>query len=321
MTETTRILILEDLPGDAELALHELEKAGIRFTAKRVATETEFIAELENPSLDIILADNSLPTYDGWSALKSARQRRPEVPFIFVSGTLGEENAIDALHLGATDYVLKQRLNRLGPAVRRALQESQDRRQRLKAESALRQSELFRMAILDSVPVGIWFMNTRAELQFSNSFDSSLWSSEPVPLDRISGFKGWRGKLLNRVAAEQWAIIKCISEGNPFPDELHTVSGFDGRTRIILHSAAPLWGSSGELLGAIGINQDVTERKQIEAQFLRAQRLESIGQLAGGVAHDLNNILTPISMATALAQERTSEPDLHTSTNRRSRSS
>ena len=115
------ILMLEDRSADAELEMRELRREGILFTAKRVWTEADFHAELQNSAPDLILADNSLPGYDGLSALKLARQERPEVPFLFVSGTIGEEVAINALHHGATDYVLKQRLPRLGPAVRRAL--------------------------------------------------------------------------------------------------------------------------------------------------------------------------------------------------------
>ena len=114
MTKELRILILEDRPADAELVTRELRKEGIQFAAQRVMTEPDFLAQLREFAPDLILADYSLPSYDGLSALAAAQRERPEVPFIFVSGELGEETAIDALRLGATDYVLKQRLSRLG---------------------------------------------------------------------------------------------------------------------------------------------------------------------------------------------------------------
>ncbi|MBI5686678.1 MAG: PAS domain S-box protein [Verrucomicrobia bacterium] len=137
MTEQLRILILEDRPADAELIERELRGEGFQFTAKRVWTKSDFLAELRN-SPDVILADYTLPGYDGLSALKVAQEERPEIPFIFCSGSLGEETAIAAMHHGARDYVLKQKLARLGPAVRRALQESAAVRDQQRAEAQIR---------------------------------------------------------------------------------------------------------------------------------------------------------------------------------------
>jgi PAS domain S-box-containing protein len=141
MNSKLRILILEDRPADAELVMRELRQAGIQFVAECVATEAAFLASLRDNPPDLILTDYSLPTYDGLSALASAQKECPETPFIFVSGTLGEETAIEALHRGATDYVLKQRLSRLGPAVQRALREIKERTRRRRAEESLRANE------------------------------------------------------------------------------------------------------------------------------------------------------------------------------------
>src|SRR5262249_11100021 len=110
-----RVLLLEDDPGDAGLIQGLLEADGFACEATRVQTGPEFAAELENPELDLILADHNLPSFDGFSALKLASGARPDLPFIFVSGSLGEELAIEALQFGATDYVLKTRLARLVP--------------------------------------------------------------------------------------------------------------------------------------------------------------------------------------------------------------
>ena len=141
MTKELRILMLEDQPADAELVMHELRRAGIQFAGKRVASEAEFLAQLRDAPPDLILADYSLPAYDGPSALTAAQRQCPEIPFIFVSGTMGEETAIEALHHGATDYVLKQRLTRLGPAMQRALDEVEERTRRRQVEAALLASE------------------------------------------------------------------------------------------------------------------------------------------------------------------------------------
>lgn len=141
MTTPLRLLQLEDNSVDAELIVETLQDAGIPCEAKRVDRRETFISALKSGQTDIILADYSLPDFDGIVALGLARQLCPEVPFIFVSATLGEELAIDAMQRGATDYILKQRMGRLVPSVQRALRELQSRAERKRAEEALRQSE------------------------------------------------------------------------------------------------------------------------------------------------------------------------------------
>lgn len=134
------ILILEDVSTDAELIEHELRRAGIRFTMQRVETQEDFVKALDEFVPDMVLADYRLPTFDGPSALTIVRERFRELPFIFVTGAVGEEVAIDMLKSGATDYVLKDRLGKLVPAVRRALREAWELRQRQRAEEQLRRA-------------------------------------------------------------------------------------------------------------------------------------------------------------------------------------
>jgi two-component system cell cycle sensor histidine kinase/response regulator CckA len=141
VTTPLRLLQLEDNPIDAELILATLNEGGIPCDASRVDRRETFIAALKEGQIDLILADYSLPGFDGITALALARQLRPDLPFIFVSGTLGEELAIDAMHRGATDYILKQRLGRLVPSLQRAIRELQERQERARVEEALRQSE------------------------------------------------------------------------------------------------------------------------------------------------------------------------------------
>src|ERR1700739_1933268 len=138
MPSPLRILSIEDDPNDTMLIQDLLEGEGIVCEVTRVETLDEFLASVEKGGVDLILADYTLPSFNGISALKLAMKACPDVPFIFVSGTLGEEVAIEALKLGATDYVLKTRLSKLVPSVRRALREKEERQ---KAEEALRRSE------------------------------------------------------------------------------------------------------------------------------------------------------------------------------------
>jgi signal transduction histidine kinase len=135
-----RILLLEDNATDADLIRHALRKGGVVFSLDHVDTKTEFIQRIEQGSLDLILSDFSLPSLDGYAALTIAQEKCPDIPFIFVTGTLGEEVAIETLKQGATDYVLKQRLARLVPSVHRALREARERADRKRAQEQLRHS-------------------------------------------------------------------------------------------------------------------------------------------------------------------------------------
>jgi signal transduction histidine kinase len=135
-----RILLLEDNAPHAELVEHFLRDSGLSFHLSRVETREAYLEALEQQPPDMILSDYALPSFDGYTALALAKEKVPNIPFIFVTGTMGEEVAIETLKSGATDYVLKTRLARLGPAVQRALRESADRRERQRAEDKLRRS-------------------------------------------------------------------------------------------------------------------------------------------------------------------------------------
>ena len=150
MNRPLRVLYLEDDIADAELARDTLELDGFVCDVTRVETEPGFRAALQQGGFDVILADYALPSFDGLSALKITLWQRSDLPFIFVSGTMGEEVAIEALKIGATDYVLKTRLSRLVPSVNRALREARERAELRRAEEALRRSEAY-LAIAQSL--------------------------------------------------------------------------------------------------------------------------------------------------------------------------
>jgi DNA-binding NtrC family response regulator len=130
-----KVLVIEDDPNDALLMGRELKRAGLLFQAERVETREAFVRALEGSPPDVILADHGLPQFDGFSALEIAKEQCPDVPFLFVTGSLGEEMIIETLRRGATDYVLKHRLTKLVPAVERALREAEERVKRKRAEA------------------------------------------------------------------------------------------------------------------------------------------------------------------------------------------
>jgi signal transduction histidine kinase len=135
-----RILMLEDNVADAELVKFALRDGGLNFTIKRVDSKAHYLKELDESPPDIILLDYALPDFDGFTALQMAQEKYPDIPFIFVTGTLGEEVVIEMLKSGATDYVLKTRLSRLVPAVQRAMREAGERAERRRAQERLKKS-------------------------------------------------------------------------------------------------------------------------------------------------------------------------------------
>lgn len=158
MNKTLRILILEDRASDAELMEDELKEAGLNFVANRVATRADFISQLSEYSPDLILSDYNLPGFSGKAALGIVAEQYADIPFIFVSGALGEELAVELLKKGATDYILKNNLLRLAPSVRRALNEAVERNVRRKAEEGLKQSEselLMKSKILEEANIAL----------------------------------------------------------------------------------------------------------------------------------------------------------------------
>src|SRR5579864_4352651 len=157
MREGLRILMVEDVETDAMLAERELKRAGLAVQARRVDREDDFRRELREFRPHVILSDFNMPEFDGMSALVVARETAPDVPFIFVSGTLGEDYAIRALKNGATDYVLKGNLVRLPPAVERALDEARARAERRRGDELLRleHTVVLQLAGADSAGAGL----------------------------------------------------------------------------------------------------------------------------------------------------------------------
>src|SRR4051812_15842950 len=152
MSAGLKVLVVEDSEHDAELLLHELGKAGYKPSARRVDNAVDMEAALVQGNWDLIISDYVLPQFSGLEALKIIQRKGLDIPFIIVSGKIGEEVAVEALKAGANDYLLKDRLTRLGPAIERELREAAARRQRREAEMALRESEERYRRLVESSP-------------------------------------------------------------------------------------------------------------------------------------------------------------------------
>jgi PAS domain S-box-containing protein len=264
-----RILYLEDDPRDAELVQGMLETEGIACDVTRIETQVDFCASLEQDHFDLILADYTLPSFDGISALKIAVEKRPEVPFIFVSGTLGEEVAIEALKIGATDYVFKTRLSRISSSIRRALREGQERAERKHAQKALRRSEAYLAEAQRLSHTGSfgWVVSS-GEIYWSRE-TFRIFQYEPASKVTVQHVLQ-RTHPDDKLAVQQ--LIERVSREKKDFDFEHRLLMPDGLVKCVRIVGHPSIGESGsfEFVGAV---TDITERKQAEALFTGEKRL------------------------------------------------
>jgi PAS domain S-box-containing protein len=266
MESQLRVLHLEDDSRDAELVRETLEAEGISCHVTRVETEAPFNARLEQGGFDLIFADYTLPSFDGLSALKSAHQIRPLVPFIFVSGTLDEEVAIEALKIGATDYVLKTRLSRLVPSVRRALREADERAELSRAEEALRRSEAYLAEAQRLSHTGSFGWDVSSGEIYWSRETFRIFEYQPadrVPLELVLQ----RTHPEDRLMVQQ--LLDRVSRERKDFDFEHRLLMPDGSVKYVRVVGHPSQDESGsfEFVGAV---TDITERKGAEANLQMA---------------------------------------------------
>jgi DNA-binding NtrC family response regulator len=273
MRSPLRILHLEDDQRDAELVQGTLEAEGVDCQVTCVQTEPDFIDALHQNGLDLILADYTLPSFDGLSALKIARQNRPCVPFIFVSGTLDEEVAIEALKIGATDYVFKTRLSRIVPSVRRALREAEERTELSRAEEALRRSEAYLAEAQRLSHTGSFGWNVSSGEIYWSQETFRIFEYEPVAKVSVE-LVVQRTHPDDRYEAQQ--VVDRASRDRTSFDFEHRLLLPGGAIKYIRVVGHPSVNDSGgfEFVGAV---TDITERKVAESELQKA--LEEIRNL------------------------------------------
>jgi len=278
MNSALRILHLEDDGKDAELIKSVLESGGIVSQVTRVETRDEFIASLDEGGFDLILADFSLPSFDGLSALQVALERSPDVPFIFVSGALGEDVAIEAVKIGAMDYVLKERLSRIVSSVHRALREAQERAERKQAEQQLRRSEAFLAEGQRISHTGSW--------AWVLSSGRVTWSEEQY---RMLGFEPGMVEpsvalFLTRVHREDRSRVQRDLEKATLAKQAYAINYRvvlpGGSIRHLRGVGRPVSTEAGEVDEYMGTTTDITERVQAEAALRARQEMLDLAQKA-----------------------------------------
>jgi signal transduction histidine kinase/FixJ family two-component response regulator len=302
MTSPLRILLLEDSATDAALIQDILEADQFVCDVTRVETRAGFLAALEDGRMNLVLADYNLPSFDGLSALKLALTARPDLPFIFVSG-FGEEIAIEALTSGATDYVLKTRLSRLAPSVRRALREARERAERKKAQQALCRSEMYLAEAERLSQSGSFGWNaSTGELYWSEGSyrvfecDPSTKPTLQLVVDRTHPEDRMRLRQVLESAA---------TDGRDFTVE-HRLLTPDGSVKHIQATAHRLAGEHPDHFVFVGALANISERKRAEEERERLRQLEGVlrhmnrvsmmGELAASLAHEIKQPMTAAVM-------------------------
>jgi len=308
MNRVLNLLQVEDSESDAALVVRELERAGHKVHAERVETAPRMRAALQAGSWDAIIADYHLPQFDAPAALAILRKSGLDIPFLVVSGAVGEERAAAMMKAGAHDYVMKSNLARLAPAVEREIQEAQVRlatrqaaKELLAAQRETERSHQLLDAVFTAQTDALLVFDTTGTVVRSNPAAWSILGFEPAGMTIAS--------VLDNLGIP------------PGPGASATALALAGKTgahvehstaeRTFESSAMPMRDATGRIVGAVTIIRDVTARKQAEQRLEQAKKLESIALLAGGIAHDFNNILTVVSGNISLALEE-SCPDCET---------
>ncbi|RYG25659.1 PAS domain S-box protein [bacterium] len=266
----TSILLLEDSPLDAELIARTLRNGGVECRLTRVDTEEEFRSCLkEFGAFDIVLSDFRIPGFDGLEALSIAKELQPDVPFVFVSGVMGEDVAVDALKQGATDYVLKNRLDRLAIALTRALEESRLRKERADAQHALRETEANFRALADNMDQLAWMSAPNGEVVWFNQRWYNYTGSSPSELAN-DGYKSFHDPEMLPIAGERWA--HSLATGEPFDMEF-PLRGADGTYRPFLTRVRPIRNAEGRITRWFGTLTDVGDLRAAQRELSASEEL------------------------------------------------
>lgn len=262
-----KILLVEDTPTDAELALRELTRSGIRNDGRRVETEQELRVELARFDPDIILSDFSMPHFDGLSALKVVRETKPDIPFIFVSGRIGEELAIESLKMGANDYVIKTNLSRLPSAVMGAMERVEQRDARRRVEAELQSSNRMFRTFMENLPGTAFIKDIDGRFVYANhGLDKAMNVERGASLGKLDT------DLLPHEVAEQMRKLdaRVLAAGAAMQD-VEMIPTPSGPT-YWLSTKFPLADSKNHVRHIGGIAIDITERMKVQQELLLRNR-------------------------------------------------
>jgi PAS domain S-box-containing protein len=293
-TALLNVLSLEDSPIDFEIVSEKLVDAGYNLQISRVENATEFTESIRSNTHDIILADYNLPGFDAFEALELANEYCPKVPFICVSGSIGEIMAIELLKMGAVDYVLKDRLERLPFAVQRALGEANEKNARIGAEEELKKSEERLRDIIFSTADWVWEVDEYGRYTYSSQRGNDLFD---IPTEEIIGKTPFDFMPENEAARIGTIFSEIIANKAPIKDLENWNIGKHGKDICLLTNGLPILDSEGRLKGYRGVDKNITERKQAEQELVKAkENAEASDRLKTAFMNNISHeIRTPLN--------------------------
>lgn len=276
-----KVLILEDSLQDMELMVAQLSVAGYQPEVTHAENKGQFIEALKNNQYDIILSDFKLPGFDAFGALEISQEFCNEVPFICVSGSIGEELAIGLLKKGAVDYVLKDRPERLPFAIKNALAEAKEKAARILSRLKLKESENRFRHVAETAREWIWEVDTNGMYTYSSPVMESLLGYTP---DEVVGKKYFYDFFVPEIKEEMKQVaFEVFAKKEVFREFENTNVHKNGNLVIVSTSGSPIFDDAGNLTGYRGVDEDITERKKAEQALLaKMDELERFHKLTVG---------------------------------------
>ena len=295
MTDLLKLIQVEDSLSDAELIVRVLQNAGYQVRSTRVEDAPAMREALASQPWDAIISDHRMAGFNAPDALRVLQESGRDIPFIVVSGSIGDDFAVSLMKAGAHDYLLKNNLNRLVPAIEREIKEARVRQERRQADRELRESEERLALAVKATQSGTFdFEPQSGKLVWSEAARQhfGLFTAAPPSYELFLACVHPEDRDRVRTAVEG---ALSPESGGYYADEYRAIGIDDRVERWIAARGKVFFDASNQPVRFVGVVLDITDRKKLEDQFRQAQKLESIGRLAGGVAHDFNNILTVVT--------------------------